>query len=108
MAKARDEQHFMSETVVPGLERRLKAELTGEVMFEPLERVATPRCVALQIMPLGVVAPRTIEEASGDRDRQARKRQRARARQRNLASGRRHDLRGRLLEAASPRRSARP
>src|SRR3954471_221251 len=55
----------MSETVVPGLERRLKTELTGEVMFDRFSRgrYATDAS-QYQIMPLGVVAPRTIVEAN--------------------------------------------
>ncbi len=50
--------------VMPGLERRLKAELTGEVRFDPFSRgrYAT-NASHYQIMPVGVVAPRTIEEA---------------------------------------------
>jgi FAD/FMN-containing dehydrogenase len=50
--------------VLPGLERRLKAELTGDVQFDryTLGRYATDAS-HYQITPLGVVAPRTIEEA---------------------------------------------
>ena len=50
--------------VLPGLERRLKAELTGDVQFDAFTRgrYATDAS-QYQITPLGVVAPRTIEEA---------------------------------------------
>src|SRR5215813_1053687 len=55
----------MSETVVPSLERRLKAELTGEVMFDRFTRGRYATDAShYQIMPFGVVAPRTIEEAN--------------------------------------------
>src|SRR5947208_1992311 len=55
----------MSETVVPGLERRLKADLTGEVMFDRFSRGRYATDAShYQIMPLGVVAPRTIAEAN--------------------------------------------
>src|ERR1700674_2986613 len=54
----------MAETVLPGLERRLKAQLTGEVRFDPYTRgrYATHGS-HYQIMPIGVVAPRTMQEA---------------------------------------------
>src|SRR5512143_2759088 len=49
---------------MPGLERRLKAELTGEVQFDPFTRGRYATDAShYQIMPVGVVAPRTIEEA---------------------------------------------
>ena len=55
----------MSETLRPALERRLKAELTGEVMFDRFSRGRYATDAShYQIMPIGVVAPRTIEEAS--------------------------------------------
>ena len=49
---------------MPGLERRLKAELTGDVQFDRFTRgrYATDAS-QYQITPVGVVAPRTIEEA---------------------------------------------
>src|ERR1700738_4753189 len=54
----------MSETLLPGLERRLKAQLTGEVRFDPYARGRYATDAShYQIMPLGVVAPRSIEEA---------------------------------------------
>ncbi len=54
----------MSETVAPGLERRLKAQLLGEVQFDPFTRgrYATDASHD-QIMPIGVVAPRSMQEA---------------------------------------------
>src|SRR5512144_809372 len=49
---------------MPGLERRLKAELTGEVQFDLFTRGRYATDAShYQIMPVGVVAPRTIEEA---------------------------------------------
>src|SRR5512143_2004592 len=49
---------------MPGLERRLKSELTGEVQFDPFTRGRYSTDAShYQIMPVGVVAPRTIEEA---------------------------------------------
>jgi FAD/FMN-containing dehydrogenase/Fe-S oxidoreductase len=54
----------MSETIVPGLERRLKAELGGEVMFDRFTRGRYATDAShYQIMPVGVVAPRTVAEA---------------------------------------------
>src|SRR5262245_12090294 len=49
---------------MPGLERRLKAELTGEVQFDRFTRGRYATDAShYQIMPIGVVAPRTREEA---------------------------------------------
>jgi FAD/FMN-containing dehydrogenase/Fe-S oxidoreductase len=48
----------------PGLERRLKAELSGDVQFDRFTRGRYATDAShYQIMPLGVVAPRTVEEA---------------------------------------------
>src|SRR5882672_1946491 len=53
----------MAETVVPGLERRLKAELAGEVMFDRFTRGRYATDAShYQVMPLGVVAPRSVAE----------------------------------------------
>ncbi|HVZ53752.1 MAG TPA: FAD-binding and (Fe-S)-binding domain-containing protein, partial [Pseudolabrys sp.] len=50
--------------VRPGLERRLKAALSGDVRFDPFTRGRYSTDAShYQIAPLGVVAPRTIEEA---------------------------------------------
>jgi hypothetical protein len=53
----------MPETVVPGLERRLKAQLLGEVQFDAFSsgRYATDASHD-QIMPIGVVAPSSTKE----------------------------------------------
>ena len=49
---------------MPGLERRLKAELSGDVQFDRFSRGRYATDAShYQIMPVGVVAPRTIEEA---------------------------------------------
>src|SRR5262245_16279735 len=56
---------MMAETVLPGLERRLKSQLRGEVRFDAFTRGRYATDAShYQIMPLGVVAPRTIEEAA--------------------------------------------
>jgi FAD/FMN-containing dehydrogenase/Fe-S oxidoreductase len=48
----------------PGLERRLKAELSGDVQFDRFARGRYATDAShYQIMPVGAVAPRTIEEA---------------------------------------------
>ncbi len=50
--------------LMPGLERRLKAEQVGEVRFDAFTRGRYATDAShYQIMPLGVVTPRTIEEA---------------------------------------------
>ena len=53
----------MAERLLPGLERRLKAEVTGGVQFDRFTRGRYATDAShYQIMPLGVVTPRTIEE----------------------------------------------
>jgi len=50
--------------VMPGLERRLKAELSGEVRFDRFTRGRYATDAShYQITPVGVVMPRTVEEA---------------------------------------------
>ena len=50
--------------LLPGLERRLKAELTGDVRFDAFARGRYATDAShYQIMPLGVVTPRTMQEA---------------------------------------------
>ncbi|MEA2938119.1 MAG: hypothetical protein QOC56_1623, partial [Alphaproteobacteria bacterium] len=54
----------MAEAVMPGLERRLRADLTGDVWFDRFSRGRYATDAShYQIMPLGVVAPRTMAEA---------------------------------------------
>ncbi len=54
----------MTETVMPGLERRLKSQLQGEVHFDRFTRGRYATDAShYQIMPIGVVAPRSIKEA---------------------------------------------
>ena len=49
---------------MPGLERRLKAELSGDVRFDRFTRGRYATDAShYQITPVGVVAPRTVEEA---------------------------------------------
>ena len=49
---------------VPGLERRLRAEIGGEVRFDAFTRGRYATDAShYQMMPLGVVAPKTIDEA---------------------------------------------
>ena len=54
----------MAETLVPGLERRLKAEVSGEVAFDRFTRGRYATDAShYQIMPLGVVTPRSVAAA---------------------------------------------
>jgi FAD/FMN-containing dehydrogenase/Fe-S oxidoreductase len=54
----------MSVKLMPGLERRLKAETTGEVLFDPFNRGRYATDAShYQLMPLGVVVPKTMAEA---------------------------------------------
>src|SRR5499426_1465876 len=54
----------MSEIVVPGLERRLRKERVGDVMFDRFARGRYATDAShYQVMPIGVVAPPTIKEA---------------------------------------------
>src|SRR4029079_7465005 len=54
----------MAAQLLPGLERKLKAEVTGEEMFDRFSRGRYATDAShYQIMPLGVVAPRTVPEA---------------------------------------------
>ena len=54
----------MPETIAPTLERRLKAQLLGEVLFDRFTRGRYATDAShYQIMPIGVVVPRTMEEA---------------------------------------------
>jgi FAD/FMN-containing dehydrogenase/Fe-S oxidoreductase len=51
-------------TILPGLERRLRAELTGDVLFDPFSRGRYATDAShYQVMPVGVVVPRTMAEA---------------------------------------------
>src|SRR5215813_7008938 len=54
----------MSATLMPGLERRLKAEISGKVGFDRFTRGRYATDAShYQIMPLGVVMPRTVADA---------------------------------------------
>src|SRR5579859_5901087 len=54
----------MTATVRGGLERRLKAELAGEVRFDRFSRGRYATDAShYQMMPVGVVLPRTLAEA---------------------------------------------
>src|SRR5271167_1278761 len=54
----------MAVTLAPGLERRLKAELSGEVRFDRFTRGRYATDAShYQVMPLGVVTPRSVAEA---------------------------------------------
>jgi len=57
-------ERTMADTLLPGLERRLRAQLTGEVAFDPYTRGRYATDAShYQIMPLGVVTPRSMQEA---------------------------------------------
>ena len=54
----------MAAQLVPGLERKLKAAITGEVLFDRFSRGRYATDAShYQMMPLGVVVPRTVAEA---------------------------------------------
>jgi FAD/FMN-containing dehydrogenase/Fe-S oxidoreductase len=54
----------MAVTLAPGLERRLKAELSGEVRFDRFTRGRYATDAShYQMMPVGVVTPRSVAEA---------------------------------------------
>jgi FAD/FMN-containing dehydrogenase len=54
----------MAAQILPGLERKLKAGITGDVMFDRFSRGRYATDAShYQMMPLGVVAPRTVAEA---------------------------------------------
>ncbi len=54
----------MSERLMPGLERRLKSEITGDVRFDRFTRGRYATDAShYQMMPVGVVAPRSMDEA---------------------------------------------
>jgi len=55
----------LSETLRPGLERRVKSEVQGDVRFDRFTRGRYATDAShYQIMPLGVVAPRSMEDAA--------------------------------------------
>jgi FAD/FMN-containing dehydrogenase len=59
-----DRDGTMAATLRPGLERRLQAELAGEVRFDRFTRGRYATDAShYQMMPVGVVLPRTIAEA---------------------------------------------
>src|SRR5438132_4241546 len=54
----------MAAQLVPGLERRLKAEVSGEVLFDRFSRGRYATDAShYQVMPLGIVTPHTIADA---------------------------------------------
>ncbi|HET9903246.1 MAG TPA: FAD-binding oxidoreductase, partial [Xanthobacteraceae bacterium] len=54
----------MPDTLLPGLQRRLKAEIEGEVLFSGFDRGRYATDAShYQMMPLGVVVPRNVAEA---------------------------------------------
>src|SRR6266446_3992216 len=54
----------MAAQLVPGLERRLKAEVSGEVLFDRFSRGRYATDAShYQVMPLGIVTPPTIADA---------------------------------------------
>jgi FAD/FMN-containing dehydrogenase/Fe-S oxidoreductase len=54
----------MAAQAMPGLERRLKAEVAGDVLFDRFSRGRYATDAShYQMMPVGVVAPRTVEDA---------------------------------------------
>src|SRR5256885_15383324 len=56
--------HGMAAQIMPGLERRLKAEVAGDVLFDRFDRGRYATDAShYQMMPIGVVVPRTIADA---------------------------------------------
>ena len=54
----------MTETILPGLERRLRQQLLGDVAFDPFTRGRYATDAShYQVTPIGVVAPRSVKEA---------------------------------------------
>src|SRR5216684_1696264 len=54
----------MAAQVMPGVERRLKAEVAGDVLFDRFSRGRYATDAShYQMMPVGVVAPRSVAEA---------------------------------------------
>src|SRR5450755_762046 len=54
----------MAATLMPGLERRLKAEVRGDVLFDRFSRGRYATDAShYQMMPIGIVVPRTVEDA---------------------------------------------
>jgi FAD/FMN-containing dehydrogenase/Fe-S oxidoreductase len=54
----------LATTLLPGLERRLKAELSGDVLFGAFDRGRYATDAShYQITPVGIVIPRTVAEA---------------------------------------------
>src|ERR1700741_1738731 len=54
----------MAARLMPGFERRLKAEVRGDVLFDRFSRGRYATDAShYQMMPVGVVAPRTAEDA---------------------------------------------
>src|SRR3984893_16095951 len=54
----------MSNPGLPRLEQRLRSNITGDVLFDPFSRGRYATDASFyQIMPAGVVVPRTIDEA---------------------------------------------
>jgi FAD/FMN-containing dehydrogenase/Fe-S oxidoreductase len=65
LVKRRGEERFdVAAVVMPGLERRLRKEVSGDVWFDRFTRGRYSSDAShYQIEPVGVVAPRTIEDA---------------------------------------------
>jgi len=62
--QGRREEVSMAARLAPGLERRLKAETTGDVFFDRFNRGRYATDASFyQMMPVGVVVPRTTDEA---------------------------------------------
>src|SRR5688572_26934369 len=55
---------LMPVALIPGLERRLKREITGDVLFDRFSRGRYATDAShYQMMPVGVVVPRAVDEA---------------------------------------------
>src|SRR5215475_481001 len=64
MPRPSAESPVLSDRLLPGLERRLKSEITGDVNFDRFARGRYATDAShYQMMPVGVVAPRSMAEA---------------------------------------------
>ena len=64
----------MASVMLPGLERRLRTEVPGEVMFDAFSRGRYSTDAShYQVMPAGVVTPTTTEGRCGPWPWRARK-----------------------------------
>src|SRR6516164_9972987 len=58
-------ENNMAAVLAPGLERRLRAEITGEVLFSNFDRGRYATDAShYQVMPVGVVVPHSVDDVT--------------------------------------------